>query len=526
MKGLLLVDILKTYILVFYVLSGVSTATNVRPRTIVAEMPQYSNDVYPGSLKKRYQTPLHFDEMIKSDSQRRAHLAEKAAQFIWRPHDASSVTYEPGSWIASRAYAGNNVTQLDLNSDMDEAAVNNDARLPYERPVPQRNLAYWTTELEHVTLEGTTLGGEDTPAKETPTNTAHLRSEIAQLDDPFVSPVRPHTVGQSLDQHLLCSPQANRPRARRSHHRGRSLLTQHTFLENGQIYHPQLHAKRPESVPNYSRPLTPDCQPTPRRATAPRAATVRARHSDQAIRYERVNGIYLDTTPRSAKERREGLSIPEIEARDLVKLDEWLHEHVPAEAVYTSLEPHPARPPPPIGGKENSVRAISPQPPSTGKNHTFVSRYSWNVESIPDNAADPAPVSTTTGQEPVEDATDVSDHTEPARELLTEIIRGILGPTGNSSQPDGEAFSGENNTGEQTYIHHDFPPDYSTLQPSDRPQAYEENFSPSRYIVDASIPEGGYLGQGSYRKRIGSLGRNVMKMITLRHSRMCGGCAI
>lgn len=492
---------------------------------IIIEMPQHPENGAPRSIKKRYQTPLHLKDMLRVDGERREYLAEKMRQSSLRNINNSLLTYEPSSWIASGPCTENGDARPQLYSDIDEAAIRNDSWLPYERPVPNRNNdTYWRVELEHVNWDGVTLGGEDTPARETAASLARLRPPTTDLDDPFISPARPHAISQASDQYALLSPRPERPRSKKTHYRGRSLLSRHTFLENGQMYHPQLHAKRPESVPNYSRPLTPDCNPTPKRGTRSKNSTVNSRHSDRAISYERVNGIYLDTTPKSAKERREGLSIPEIEARDLVKLDEWLHEHIPAEAEFTSMEPHPARPPPPIGGKENSVRAISPQPPSAGKNHTFVSRYSWNVEIGTDEPPLPASAPTTVRSEQERQDANTSNQVEPARALLTEIIQGILGPAGTSTRPDGEIYSGENDAGQPLYAHHDYPPDYSTLQPHDRPDNLEETGITPRYAFEATTSSSRHYLDRSYRKKIGSYGRNAIKFMSLRSSRICGRC--
>lgn len=490
--------------------------------------PRRSYDDYPGSLKKRYGTPLRFEQMLRSDSERRVYLAGKAADRLWR--DSSVVTFEPSEWISSHNFMHENDTTGHLKLDMDEAAVKNDASLPYERPVPMRNLAYWLAELEHVNLDDPIVSSEETPIKETPISPVRIRPDTSQLDDPFVSPIKSQAFSQPTDLHQLFVPHQERSRSRsrsgKGHHRGHSLSKEQTFLEKGQVCHPQPQLKQRQSVPNFSRPLTPDVKLTPKHISPSKRRTIRTRHSDQAIRYERVNGIYLDTTPRSAKERREGLSIPEIEARDLIKIDEWLHEHVPADEVYTSYEPHPARPPPPIGSLEDSVRAISPQPPSAGKNHTFVSRYSWNVEKVPSIIPfDPPTMSITPIHEPVEEEpANTFDQAEPARELLTEIIRGILGPPGDPFPPEEERSSDEYDTARQTYLHHDCPPGYNSVLPGERRGHFREHFDHSRYVVDATLPNRGCSTSGSYRKRIGYIGKSAIKLVTLKQSRQVGLC--
>lgn len=488
-------------------------------------MSQYFEYGTPRSTKKRYQTPLHINDMLRVDGERREHLAERARRSSRQHKSPCPSAYKPASRNNSWTCTDNGDTQPEVYCGIDEAAVKNDSWLPYERPFPNRdNDKYWKVELEHVSWDGITLDGENTPKRRAVAETPHPRPHTTDLEDPFISPARPHAISPGVDQYTLHPPMPEKPGPKKSHSRGRSLLSSHTFLENGQMYHPQLHSKRPESVPNYSRPLTPDCHSVPTRGPRSKQKTIRTRHSDQAISYERVNGIYLDTTPRSAKERQEGLSIPEIEARDLVKLDEWLQENVPAEAEFASMDAHPARPPPPIGGKENSVRTISPQPPSAGKHHTFVSRYSWIVVRGDEEPSVPAVAATSARCRQDEQHTNTSYQIEPARALLTEIIQGILGPAGNPSQPDGERFSGENDTGQPIYAHHDYPPDYNSLQPRDRPDNIGQNVAPSRHAFEGSVLNSQSYSDRSYRKRIGSFGRNAIKFMSLRQSSFRGRC--
>lgn len=487
-------------------------------------MTRYSSDVFPGSFKKRYATPLRLDEMIRSDSQRRAYLADRAAQR--QRLDASILVYDPAQWMASRGYGYDDDTNMPSNLDMDEAAIEVDSCLPYERPVPKRDLAYWLAELENINCEGITMGFEEGPVEEKPTKTVQFEPDVYRLDDPFVSPAKPRAISKGPDQHDLFSPQPDQPRWSREHRCECGLLAQQTSPEKRRTDQLQSSLKRRESVPNFSRPLTPDCLVTPKQVLGSnKKKTVRTRHSDQAIRYERVNGIYLDTTPRSAKERIEGLSIPEVEARDLIRLDEWLQENAPADGIFANIVSHPARPPPPIGGKENSVRAISPQPPSAGKNHTFVSRYSWNVQSIPGKGIDPTRISVATLHESTRTKKDNSDPNEPARELLTEIIRGILGPPGNPYSPENERYSEESDHEQRGHVYRGHPPDYrSVQQPRERRGHFHEHLSPARarYVVDASVPSSEDSIPGSYRKRIGGLGKSAVKLITLRQPGLCG----
>lgn len=489
-------------------------------------MSQYFEYGTPRSTKKRYQTPLHLNDMLRIDGERRVCLEERARRSSRQQKSPCPSAYKSASRIDSWTYTDNGDAQPEVYLGVDEAAIKNDLWLPYERPFPNRdNDKYWKIELEHVSWDGITLGGEVTPARQASVATFRLLPHTTDLDDPFISPARPHAISPGTDQYTLHSPMPQRPVSKKSHSRGRSLLSSHAFLENGQMYHPQLHLKRTESVPNYSRPLTPECHSIPKRGQRSKQKTIRTRHSDQAISYERVNGIYLDSTPRSTKERREDLSIPEIEARDLVKLDEWLQENVPAEAEFAGMDAHPARPPPPIGGKENSVRTISPQPPSAGKHHTFVSRYSWTVDRGGEEPPVPALVTSPARREQDESHTNASYQVEPARMLLTEIIQGILGSAGTQLRPDGELYSGENDAGQPDYAHHDYPPDYNSLQPRNRPDNIGQPAIESHHGFQGSVLNSQSYSDRSYRKRIESLGRNAIKFMSLGHASFRGRCA-
>ena len=82
---------------------------------------------------------------------------------------------------------------------------------------------------------------------------------------------------------------------------------------------------------------------------------------------------------------------------------------------------------------------------------------------------------------------------EPARELLTEIIMEILSPgtrvISSHLQANEEAISGENDSGQEDQTHQDYPPDYSTLQPRDRPGYSGVNLGFLRLTVTMVKPQ-------------------------------------
>ncbi|KAK5078869.1 hypothetical protein LTR64_002713 [Lithohypha guttulata] len=124
-----------------------------------------------------------------------------------------------------------------------------------------------------------------------------------------------------------------------------------------------------------------------RRASTPNKKngyTVSRRRAASAWRppsvwYENVEGVTLSTRPKSAREHRLGLNIPEIEARDILDIPPRGRRR-PDEEDYQSesaeQDRHYARSPPPIGAAAHYVRSISPKPVTEAREHIFLDNYS------------------------------------------------------------------------------------------------------------------------------------------------------
>lgn len=98
-----------------------------------------------------------------------------------------------------------------------------------------------------------------------------------------------------------------------------------------------------------------------------------------SVWYENVEGVTLSTRPRSSKESRTGLSIPEIEARDIQDIQDIprgrSHPN-DQDCEFAENGHHFARSPPPIGARNSYIRDISPKPVANGQDHTFLDNYS------------------------------------------------------------------------------------------------------------------------------------------------------
>lgn len=128
-----------------------------------------------------------------------------------------------------------------------------------------------------------------------------------------------------------------------------------------------------------------NARPAPRAQSRPRKPP-----SVHSVQYETVEGVNLKTRPKSAKDNRTGLSIPEIEARDIRQIDDRSPENEDgeyAESEYSGSSAHYARYPPPVGAVDH-VRSISPKPVVDGEDHIFFDRYSRAADDeMPDQRA-------------------------------------------------------------------------------------------------------------------------------------------
>lgn len=100
-----------------------------------------------------------------------------------------------------------------------------------------------------------------------------------------------------------------------------------------------------------------------------------------SVWYENVDGVILSTRPKSAKESRSGLSIPEIEARDIRRIphsasDIKRQPELDFHCEFADRERAYAPPPPAIGGSANRVRSIVPRPVTEPEDHVFLDNYS------------------------------------------------------------------------------------------------------------------------------------------------------
>lgn len=378
---------------------------------------------------------------MRSDYKRKEHSVELST-----PH-------EPDCWVVSRSRSSCEAQETS-DSPGSYAAIQNDAWLPYQRPSRVGD-THWSFEFGQFNQHATPAMDEATSDERRRIEDTCMRAETFASSHPseHSRPPGKHSTIKNRDEPKRPSSARSPPKMNDGRVRGRRIPPDHPLLENGQLYHPQLHEKRTGSVPNYSRPWTPKTGHTRKRTMSSGPSEANAAASDEDISYERVNGVCLDTKPRTSTEQHRGLSIPEIEARDIVEIDQWLEEPQPE---FTSLAPHPAAYPPPIGGKEDRVRAISPQPPSRGQHHAFISHYSWmaeepvkfatplldesmfdtgtgvgeqSLESVPTPAPPPPPPS----RRKLNEDTDTPSRTGQARTLLTEAIRDLLNPFRKSS---------------------------------------------------------------------------------------------
>jgi len=91
---------------------------------------------------------------------------------------------------------------------------------------------------------------------------------------------------------------------------------------------------------------------------------------------ETVNGVRLDTMPMNPKGNQVGLSLPEIEARDIRYIEDDQpedHEYAPLHEVASHDR---ASSPPPIGARHDYVRNIPARSPAVGQDHIFMDNYS------------------------------------------------------------------------------------------------------------------------------------------------------
>ena len=151
---------------------------------------------------------------------------------------------------------------------------------------------------------------------------------------------------------------------------------------------------RVELPPTYMRPAPRQRSLSYQRAPAgPKKGEVDKTRSQSAWRppsvwYENVEGVTLATAPKDAEEMKSGLSLPEIEARDIRGIPprgrkKRHEEERPSE--FEGQGDHYARSPPPIGSSDGGVRSISPRPVTEAQTHTFVDNYS---RAVPNNVAE------------------------------------------------------------------------------------------------------------------------------------------
>ena len=123
---------------------------------------------------------------------------------------------------------------------------------------------------------------------------------------------------------------------------------------------------------------------------APRASTRTAKQPDAgSVRYETVEGVNLETQPKSIRGNPAGLSIPEIEARDIQKIPDQAPERLSEDEERSTRQWHYARSPPPVGTNHDYVRPISPRPVINGQDHVLVDGYSRAADKeMPDQRAE------------------------------------------------------------------------------------------------------------------------------------------
>lgn len=175
------------------------------------------------------------------------------------------------------------------------------------------------------------------------------------------------------------------------------------------MYSPNQAIEEPKSpvepVQNFSRPISRQARYTPPIPTRSKLRNREVRSSSLSahpkyrlerqhlqrsssmsnVHYEKVEGVTMDTQPCDASERQTGLSIPEIEARDVRQIPDHDSSSEDDDNVYQSISrrPHYACPPPPICAPLTSVRSVSPRPPTEGHDHVFIDRYSRAAEDKP-----------------------------------------------------------------------------------------------------------------------------------------------
>lgn len=110
-----------------------------------------------------------------------------------------------------------------------------------------------------------------------------------------------------------------------------------------------------------------------------------------SVWYENVEGVTLSTRPRSSRENRIGLSIPELEARDIQDIPARGRSHPNDEdCQFAENGHHFARSPPPIGARNSYIRDISPKPVVEGQEHAFLDNYSRAADDeMPNQRCDP-----------------------------------------------------------------------------------------------------------------------------------------
>lgn len=115
-----------------------------------------------------------------------------------------------------------------------------------------------------------------------------------------------------------------------------------------------------------------------------------------SVWYENVDGVILSTQPKSTKESSGGLSIPEIEARDIRDIPPFRghaeqQSGSDSESEFARRNGDYAAPPPAFISDIGKTRSISPRPARKMRDHVFFSNYARAAaDEMPNQRANPS----------------------------------------------------------------------------------------------------------------------------------------
>lgn len=388
---------------------------------------QQPTSTSPRSPKNRYGTPLPWAVSYPEESLRRNRPKEISPSREVKQHvlpASPQPQYNVQVPQARRSFE----TVRSAGSNGGQAVVDTDAWLPYSRPSGVSDLDRMRAELELLEQQETPSTERSSPSTVRPATDSSKSSDppngspnklVEQsspsaskwnLAEPQTWPLQnrtspPQVPARNPHRMTLQSskPQENTRRVRRQSHSPpqEGLQPRRTNDRNA--------SQLQQPVPNYSRPWSPEFNLPKRPATstsrardladtlssltarpAPRAKSRPPKPpSVHSVQYETVEGINLKTRPKSAKDNRNGLSIPEIEARDIRNIADRTPESFDDDMEYITRPRHYARSPPPIGAAPDYVRSISPRPVVDGEDHVFFDNYSRAADDeLPDQRAE------------------------------------------------------------------------------------------------------------------------------------------